>query len=51
MKVADVCIPAKDAHMRGVDFRNAYPAWENVEALRDPLLLSRFWQRVTRDDD
>lgn len=39
--------PAKDAHMRGVDFRAAYPAWETVEALRDPLLLSRFWQRVT----
>ena len=41
--------PAKDAHMRGVDFRKAYPAWERVEALRDPFLLSRFWQRVTRD--
>lgn len=41
--------PAKDAHMRGVDFRNAYPAWPQIEALRDPLLLSRFWQRVTRD--
>ncbi|HEY3697827.1 MAG TPA: FAD-binding oxidoreductase [Spongiibacteraceae bacterium] len=42
--------PAKDAHMRGVDFRNAYPAWTQIETLRDPLLLSRFWQRVTRDD-
>jgi len=41
--------PAKDAHMRGVDFRNAYPAWTQVEALRDPLLLSRFWRRVTRE--
>lgn len=42
--------PAKDAHMRGIDFRNAYPAWTQVETLRDPLLLSRFWQRVTRED-
>lgn len=41
--------PAKDAHMRGSDFRNAYPTWEMVEALRDPFLLSRFWQRVTRE--
>jgi FAD/FMN-containing dehydrogenase len=41
--------PAKDAHMRGIDFRNAYPTWEKIEALRDPMLLSRFWQRVTQD--
>ena len=41
--------PAKDAHMRGSDFRKAYPLWEKVEALRDPFLLSRFWQRVTRE--
>ncbi len=39
--------PAKDAHMTGADFRNAYPAWEKVEALRDPALNSRFWKRVT----
>lgn len=39
--------PAKDAHMSGEDFRAAYPAWEQVEALRDPVLCSRFWQRVT----
>ncbi|RON48648.1 FAD-binding oxidoreductase [Pseudomonas frederiksbergensis] len=38
--------PAKDAHMSGRDFRQAYPAWEQVEALRDPALMSRFWQRV-----
>ncbi len=37
--------PAKDAHMSGVDFRAYYPAWERLEALRDPILLSRFWQR------
>ncbi len=40
--------PAKDAHMLGADFRAAYPGWEKVEALRDPALNSRFWQRVTR---
>lgn len=40
--------PAKDAHMSGADFRHAYPAWERVEALRDPTLMSRFWNRVTQ---
>ncbi|SDT94131.1 FAD-binding oxidoreductase [Halopseudomonas salegens] len=39
--------PAKDAHMRGEDFRQAYPQWQRVEALRDPAIQSRFWQRVT----
>ncbi|HMW14225.1 MAG TPA: FAD-binding oxidoreductase [Pseudomonadales bacterium] len=38
--------PAKDAHMSGSDFRAAYPAWTQLEALRDPRILSRFWQRV-----
>lgn len=38
--------PAKDAHMSGSDFRQAYPAWEQLEALRDPTLMSRFWKRV-----
>ncbi|MEC5407899.1 FAD-binding oxidoreductase [Paraburkholderia sp. MPAMCS5] len=40
--------PAKDAHMSGADFRAAYPQWQEVEALRDPTLLSRFWERTTR---
>lgn len=39
--------PAKDAHMSGEDFRQSYPGWEQLEALRDPALLSRFWKRVT----
>jgi FAD/FMN-containing dehydrogenase len=39
--------PAKDAHMAGQDFRAAYPAWEQLEALRDPALMSSFWKRVT----
>ena len=40
--------PAKDSHMTGEDFRRGYPGWQRLEALRDPALLSRFWQRVTR---
>ncbi|WP_455921270.1 FAD-binding protein [Pseudomonas putida] len=39
--------PAKDAHMSGSDFRAAYPQWEQLERLRAPSLLSRFWKRVT----
>jgi hypothetical protein len=34
--------------MSGSDFRQAYPAWEQLEAMRDPALISRFWQRVIR---
>lgn len=40
--------PAKDAHMSGADFRTAYPQWQQLEAMRDPALLSRFWQRTTQ---
>jgi FAD/FMN-containing dehydrogenase len=40
--------PAKDAHMSGADFQAAYPQWRQLEALRDPAMLSRFWQRVTQ---
>jgi len=40
--------PAKDAHMSAVHFQQAYPDWQRVENLRDPRLLSRFWQRVTQ---
>ena len=40
--------PAKDAHMSGEDFRRGYPAWVQLEALRDPALMSRFWKRVTQ---
>ena len=40
--------PAKDAHMQGTDFRRAYPAWQQLEAMRDRQLNSRFWQRVTQ---
>jgi FAD/FMN-containing dehydrogenase len=40
--------PAKDAHMSAAHFQRAYPGWQGVEALRDPQLMSRFWQRVTQ---
>ena len=40
--------PAKDAHMSGEHFRQFYPKWEKLEALRDPTLCSRFWNRVTQ---
>lgn len=40
--------PAKDAHMSATHFKQAYPQWEKVEALRDPHLLSLFWKRVTQ---
>ncbi len=40
--------PAKDAHMQAHHFREAYPEWRKVEALRDPLLLSKFWKRMTQ---
>lgn len=39
--------PAKDAHMSGSDFKLAYPNWELLETIRDPIMLSRFWKRVT----
>jgi FAD/FMN-containing dehydrogenase len=40
--------PAKDAHMSAQDFKHSYPAWRQIEAIRDPALESLFWQRVTR---
>ena len=40
--------PAKDAHMSAAHFQQAYPEWQRIEKLRDPQLLSRFWQRVTQ---
>jgi FAD/FMN-containing dehydrogenase len=38
--------PAKDARWPGARFRTAYPAWERVEALRDPAFSSSLWRRV-----
>jgi FAD/FMN-containing dehydrogenase len=39
--------PAKDAHMSALDFQTCYPQWQQCEALRDPAINSRFWQRST----
>ena len=39
--------PAKDAHMQSEHFKQAYPHWPQVESHRDPVLMSRFWHRVT----
>jgi hypothetical protein len=39
--------PAKDGRMTADIFQFGYPDWEAVEKLRDPLITSRFWQRVT----
>jgi hypothetical protein len=39
--------PAKDATMSGEAFRAGYPAWRELEALRDPAFMSDFWRRVT----
>jgi len=41
--------PAKDSHSCGALFRAAYPQWQQLEALRDPALNSRFWKRMTED--
>lgn len=40
--------PAKDAHMSSSHFQTAYPNWKQLEAIRDPMLLSQFWKRVTQ---
>ena len=40
--------PAKDASMSGAAFRAGFPRWREVEANRDPALMSDFWRRVTR---
>ena len=41
--------PAKDAHMSKEHFKRAYPGWLELEKIRDPRLLSKFWKRVTCD--
>lgn len=39
--------PAKDATMTPAEFNAGYPRWREVEALRDPAMMSDFWRRVT----
>ena len=40
--------PYKDARMSAETFTASFPQWPELEALRDPLLMSDFWRRVTR---
>lgn len=40
--------PAKDGRMPAAMFQKGYPAWTEVEAIRDPLISSTFWRRVTQ---
>jgi len=40
--------PAKDAHMSATMFQQCFPAWQTVENLRDPALMSTFWLRVSQ---
>jgi len=41
--------PAKDATMSAAAFRSGYPAWRELEAQRDPGIMSDFWRRVTAE--
>ena len=47
MEAGGALYPAKDACMRPGTFRRSFPAWEELEALRDPAIRSDFWRRVT----
>jgi FAD/FMN-containing dehydrogenase len=42
--------PAKDSAMTPEAFTAMYPAWRQLEALRDPRITSDFWQRVTKEE-
>jgi len=42
--------PAKDGRISAEMFQSGYPEWVNVERLRDPLISSAFWRRVTRSE-
>ena len=49
LKAGGRLYPAKDASMSGAAFRAGFPRWREVEANRDPALMSDFWRRVTRE--
>jgi FAD/FMN-containing dehydrogenase len=49
LKAGGRLYPAKDATMSAAAFRAGFPRWREVEANRDPALMSDFWRRVTRD--
>lgn len=39
--------PAKDSAMSAEAFQAMYPRWAELQALRDPRIVSDFWHRVT----
>ena len=45
--VGGAVYPAKDARMSPAVFQRFFPAWERLEAYRDPSIMSAFWSRVT----
>jgi len=47
MKSGGRLYPAKDATMSGEVFRAGFPRWKELEAKRDPAIMSDFWRRVT----
>ena len=42
--------PAKDSAMSPTAFKAMYPKWQELEAQRDPRVMSDFWQRVTKQE-
>ena len=38
--------PYKDARMSAATFAAGFPRWREIEALRDPALMSDFWRRT-----
>lgn len=43
--------PYKDARMGAATFAASFPDWQQLEALRDPALLSDFWARTAQKLD
>ncbi len=41
--------PYKDARMSAETFQRGFPNWQELEALRDPVMISDFWKRVTQN--
>jgi FAD/FMN-containing dehydrogenase len=39
--------PAKDGRISAPVFQAGYPQWQALESLRDPLISSSFWRRVS----
>ncbi|MEE9315404.1 MAG: FAD-binding oxidoreductase [Rhizobiaceae bacterium] len=39
--------PYKDARMSAETFQQGFSNWEKLEAMRDPMMMSDFWHRVT----